>query len=43
MSIQTEHTPEEFNKLFNRFDDPDRDKKDVAYRIWCAMKEKKSK
>jgi len=43
MGIQSEHFPKEFNELFKLYDEPDRDKKDVAYRIWCALKEKESK
>ena len=43
MSIQSEHFPEEFLKIFRFYDEPDRDKKDVAYRIWCAFKEKETK
>jgi len=43
MSIKSEHLPEEFLKIFRLYDEPGRTKKDVAYLIWCAIKDKESK
>jgi len=39
MSIKSEKFPDEFEKLFKRCDSPDRDKKDVAFLIWCEYLE----
>lgn len=41
MSIKSEKYPPEFEKLFDKYNSADRDKKDVAYLIWCAGKKKR--
>jgi len=38
MSIKSEKFPDDFEEIFKRYDSPDRDKKDVAFLIWCENK-----